>query len=192
MMLGSHNSWSFLPVRKWWMKPLAFMARCQSVDIRKQYELGVRCFDLRLRLCDDGMVRVVHGPIVYNALVGHIRDDIKWLDGKGDPCYIRIIHDVRSESQRTKKSIEAFRYICNRLDDEYLNIIFWCGRNLYNWETDYDFGVYPTCDEKYASVCSPKIIDDWWPWFFARFHNRKILAEGTDKDVLLMDFVNIR
>lgn len=30
MILGSHNSWSYLPVRKWWMRPIAFMARCQS------------------------------------------------------------------------------------------------------------------------------------------------------------------
>lgn len=190
MMLGSHNSWSFLPVRKWCMKPLAFMARCQSVDIRKQYELGVRCFDLRIREGKIGEHIVTHGLVEYCNMRG-VADDLQYLDEKGD-CMVRVLHEVRSEEKYTPLAVDNFRVRCALLVSACPNIRFWCGRNLYNWETDYDFGVYPSCDEKYASVCSPKIIDDWWPWFFARFHNRKILAEGTDKDVLLMDFVNIK
>ena len=50
MILGSHNSWSYLPPKHWWMWPIHFMAKCQRVDIREQYEkYGVRCFDLRVR-----------------------------------------------------------------------------------------------------------------------------------------------
>ena len=50
MILGSHNSWSYLPPKHWWMWSFHFMAKCQRVDIREQYEkYGVRCFDLRVR-----------------------------------------------------------------------------------------------------------------------------------------------
>ena len=38
MILGSHNSWSYLPPKHWWMWPFHFMAKCQRVDIREQYE----------------------------------------------------------------------------------------------------------------------------------------------------------
>ena len=38
MIIGSHNSWSYLPPKHWWMRPFAFMARCQSCDIQAQYE----------------------------------------------------------------------------------------------------------------------------------------------------------
>jgi len=48
MILGSHNSWSYLPPKKWYMKPFRFTAQCQDWDIKTQYEHGVRCFDLRL------------------------------------------------------------------------------------------------------------------------------------------------
>ena len=49
----------------------------------------------------------------------------------------------------------------------------------------------PTCSESYSSVCPPKIIDDWWPWLFAYLNNKKIKEKGTNKDILLIDFVNI-
>ena len=53
MILGSHNSWSYLTPRKWWMKLFRFVAQCQDYDIKTQYEqFGVRCFDLRLKFDD--------------------------------------------------------------------------------------------------------------------------------------------
>ena len=74
----------------------------------------------------------------------------------------------------------------------YPNIIWWCGRNLYNWEFDYDFGTEPSCHEDYSSVSKPKLIDDWWPWLYAKRKNKEILEKGTDKEILLIDFVNIK
>ena len=34
MILGSHNSWTYLSPKKWWMKALAFTAKCQKYDIK--------------------------------------------------------------------------------------------------------------------------------------------------------------
>lgn len=198
MILGSHNSWSYLPVRSWWMKPLAFMARCQRVDIRRQYELGVRCFDLRLSFDDNyiytndnkQVMYVAHSCFQYKITSKELEEHLKWLNEQGD-CYIRILHEVRRKSQYTKMNVTAFKMMCLFYKDKFSNIKFWCGRNLYNWEYDYNFEFYPTCEEKYASVCSPKLIDDWWPWLYARFHNKSIRKEGTDRDILLIDFVDI-
>ena len=61
---------------------------------------------------------------------------------------------------------------------------------MYNWENDYEFPYKPSCEEKYSSVCPPKILDDWWPRWFAKFNNKRIIKEGTDKDILLIDFIN--
>lgn len=189
MILGSHNSWSYLPVRKWWMRPIAFMARCQCVDIKTQYEqYGVRCFDLRVRFDGDGNMIVAHGIIEYKE--AHALIALMWLDDRKD-CYVRVLHEARSKKQYTKYSVESFKKFCYTLENNFKNTRFWCGKNLYNWETDYDFdGEDPTCDEEYASVCPPKLIDDWWPWLFAKTHNSEILARGTDKDILLIDYVN--
>ena len=190
MILGSHNSWSYLPVKRWWMKPIAFMARCQNIDIRKQYEMGVRCFDLRIRYV-KWKLQVAHGIIVYDITEEQLMDDLEFLDSKGD-CMVRILHEVRSEEKYTAQAVDNFRVRCSFLVAVCPNIRWWCGRNLYNWQKDYDFGDDPYCDEKYGSVSDLKWLYDWWPWLYARMHNRKILEEGTDKDVLLIDFINLK
>lgn len=190
MIIGSHNSWSYLTPTKWWMKLLAFTAKCQSVDLNSQYEkYNVRCFDLRVRFDDNG-IKVVHGSIEYKYSYNELMDDLKYLNSKED-CYIRLIHDARTKNKYTEFSEKSFIEFCANVEQTFKNIKFWCGRNLYNWNIDYEFTKQePTCSETYSSVCSPKIIDDWWPWLFAIRNNKKFFKEGTDKDILLIDFVN--
>lgn len=171
------------------MKPIAFTARCQSVDIKTQYEkYGVRCFDLRVRFDEDGNMIVAHGIIEYKD--AHVFIKLMSLNSKKD-CYVRVLHEVRSKKQYTEQSVEQFKKFCEGIKLNFKNIRFWCGRNLYNWEKDYDFGEDPSCEEKYASVCKPKLIDDWWPWLFAKTHNKQIFEEGAE-NILLIDFVNIK
>lgn len=192
MILGSHNSWSYLPVRKWWMKPIAWIARCQSVDIKTQYEkYGVRCFDLRVRFNEYGLGVVAHGIVEYCYTASKIYEDLAWLNGKGD-AYVRVIHEVRTARQYKNRQLNSFKYFCERIESDYKNIHFWCGRNLCTWGYDYHFnGDEPTCDEKYGSVSNHKWLYAWWPWLYAKTHNRKHLKEGSE-GILLIDYVNIK
>jgi len=172
------------------MRPLAFMARCQSVDIKRQYELGVRCFDLRVRF-EYGQFLVAHGIIEYDIDREALRKDLEWIDARKD-CMVRVLHEVRTKKQYETTSKIFFESFCYVIQSDYRNIRFWNGRNLYNEEKDYDFGWEPSNDGKYASVCPPWLVDDWWPWLYARLHNRRNLEKGTDKEVLLIDFVDIK
>ena len=192
MVIGSHNSWSYLRPRRWWMRLIAFAAKCQRVDIRTQYlRYGVRCFDLRIRFDENGMPIVAHGPVEYNMKTGNLWDDLKWLDQKGD-VFIRVLHEVRTKEQYTAESIKLFKSFCLDKTEEYYNTVFWCGRNLYNWEVDYWFDKDPSCEETYGSVVSgKKWLYGWWPWLYAVTHNKAIKAQGTDKDILLIDYVDV-
>jgi len=187
MILGSHNSWSYLPVRKWWMKPLSFTARCQSKTIREQYDLGVRCFDLRVRW-ERWQFRVAHGIVEYDITESQLMDDLAFLDSKGD-CMVRVLHEARTKGQY-EPSKPFFQSFCYVNTSEYQHIRFWCGRNIYNWEVDYRFGNDPTCEENYASVSCKWLA--WWPWLYARVMNHKIRKQGSNSDILLIDYVNIK
>ena len=188
MILGSHNSWSYLPPTKWWMKPIAFMARCQSMSIREQYEAGVRCFDLRVRFSEYGLGIVAHGIVEYCYTASRIYEDLAWLNEQGG-CYVRVIHEVRTEKQYKNRWKYRFKHFCSTIEHDYKYIHFWCGRELYCWCYEYRFGgVEPSCDEKYSSVCPPRLLA-WWPWLWAKIHNRDVLEQGTDMDILLIDFV---
>lgn len=193
MLLGSHNSWSFLPPKKWWQRALAFTARCQRLNIKEQYNAGVRCFDLRLRF-KDGTMYVVHNSFVYCDFLDIIKD-LEWLDKKGD-VVIRVVHDVRKGKDYTKMAVSKFRFICTWLPLYLWTIKFWCGRNLYDYTIDYDFDYKPECIERYASVCSPNLIDDWWPWIYAKRKNREMRwhypIDDNDQEILLLDYIDIK
>ena len=197
MVIGSHNSWSFCRARKWWQRPLEFIARCQRVDIRRQYQdFGVRCFDLRIRFTEEGRLEVAHGLMVYDVSRDDLDCDLEWLNQHSD-CYVRVLHEVRTEKQYSKISTHQFVYFCRDAVANYQNIEFWCGRNLYDWTYDYCFGrPEPVCEERYSSVCPPKWLDDWWPWLYARLNNKWNIKEvetmDPRPDILLIDYVNIQ
>ena len=83
MMLGSHNSWSYLPAKKWWMSPFKFVAKCQNINIRDQYNIyNVRCFDLRIRFNDKNELTVAHGLMEYKISESQLLDDLQWLNNQ--------------------------------------------------------------------------------------------------------------
>lgn len=186
MIIGSHNSWSYLRPVKWWMHLIAFTARCQYVDIRTQYErYGVRCFDLRIRI-PGGTPQLVHGHVVYD---GSPDADLAFLNDHGD-CSVRLILDTRTRKPYLAQR-EYFQRYCYTLSAIYPSIHFWCFRNLYNWQQEVP-SPEPTCEERYASVQPPRLLDDWFPWLYARLHNHRNISVGTEKEILLIDYVNIR
>ena len=195
MILGSHNSWSFMKPLKWWMKLLSFTARCQSKSIEDQYEkYNVRCFDLRLRYF-NGEAYVVHNDFIYGKFWGEISETLKWLNGKND-VVIRVIHDVRTKQNYKFLDIKRFKEDCKRLEEEFPNILFWCGINLYNKQNDYRFEYQPMCVERYSSACPPQILDDWLPFLYANIKNkltyRKYKLDKDYNSILLIDFIKKR
>ena len=192
MILGSHNSWSYLPLQQWWLKLFAFMSRCQQVDIKTQYEeYGVRCFDLRIRKNKKSNYVIAHGYAEYKYSEESLYHDLEWINKKGD-CYVRVLHEVRNKKQCDTSTTSDFCSFCQSIENRFKDIRFWCGRNLYNWNVDYKFDNEPSCEEKYASVCLPKYIDDWCPWIYARLNNKHNIANQTGADILLIDYVNIQ
>ena len=174
------------------MKIFKFMAQCQDTDIVAQYEkYGVRCFDLRLRFKEgtSGIPQVNHNLIVYDISVAMILQHLGWLDDRQDVA-VRVLLDVRSKKRYTEFQRDCFSRWCKTLSEQYINIKFWCGRNLYNWKEEYHFEYNPSCDEKYSSVCSPKLIDDWYPRWFAKKNTKKIYEAGSKCNYLMLDFIN--
>jgi hypothetical protein len=191
-VIGSHNAWSYLSPRKWWMKVFNFMSKCQKYDIKTQYEeYNSRCFDLRVRFDEKGNIIIAHGLAEYKYSYDDLFSDLNYLKTKND-VYLRILHEVRTKEAYTQESIDNFKKFCKYVEMTYPTIKCWCGRNLYNWEIDYQFKNDPSCEELYSSVCPPKYIDDWIPILYAKLKNKENIEKGTDKEIMLIDFVNIQ
>jgi len=193
MVIGSHNSWSYLPLQQWWMKPFFFIARCQSKSIYEQYhKYNVRCFDLRIRFDKNDNIIIAHGFAKYKISDEQLADDLDFINSTKD-SYVRVLLEIRNQKAYTDHQREMFRQWCDKVVKDYPNIIFWCGRSLVNYTNpDYIFKNNPSCEEKYSSVCKPLWVDDWCPWIYAKLHNKENIQTGTDKNILLIDFVNIQ
>lgn len=197
-MIGSHNSWSFAPT-KWYIP--AFVCRCQKWNIQKQYEHGVRVFDLRLRMSPDDHWGVAHGAAFFDC---DFKKDLKYLNQKKD-AYVRVILEYNSKPKKNYDYlILDFKGTCGFLENYYKNIRFFGGRMKYSWEKLYTFNPINEIEllDKYSSTTSwfnsdnyfLKIIDDWWPWLYARFHNKKNYEKWLKSDrrkCLFIDFVNL-
>lgn len=192
MILGSHNSWSYITPKKWYQRLFNFISKCQDLNIKEQYKQGVRCFDLRVRFNKKGKLIVAHGFTEYPIDKFKLINDIRWLNSKKD-CFIRVIHEVRFKWQYTQVSKTKFQEFCSQIESKYSNIKYWGGRNLYNWEVDYMFHDNPECKELYSSVCPPYLIDDLYPRHYAAQHNRVNIQKYKDRNlILLIDFINLR
>lgn len=188
MILGSHNSWSYLPVKHWWIRPFSFIYKCQRYDIKTQYErYKVRCFDLRVRFDNEGNLIVAHGYAEFKISHNELLEQLDWIDSRTD-CYLRVIHEVRNKKQYTSKSKTEFRNLCQSLEYRLKHTRLWCGKNLYNWENDYYFDNSPSCTELYSSVLAP----NWdTPKSYAKLHNKINKQLCTNSNILLIDYVDI-
>ena len=200
--LGSHNSFSYLPVRQWWMKPFRFVGRCQRVSIEKQLSLGVTFFDLRLRFDTKGRPIICHGLMEFKmGFDGYIDQELSYCDSKKN-ITIRVVLELNKRDEIQEK---YFIDYCKYLEEKYPHITFVGGNNRLDWNClnpIYDFkNKLPELSHKYSSTTSLfKIdndliakIDDWIPYFYASRFNHFMLKRPYDESTyLFIDFVDIR
>lgn len=192
-MIGSHNSWSYLKPTKWWMRLFAFTTKCQTYDIKTQYnDYGVRMFDLRIRFNEDGSPIICHGLTEYEYDITDLYSDLNWLDSQEDVT-IRYLLELRGNYCNTEEwQREQFIKFYENAKFLYRKLNWAEGRDL----PDFDRLIFDIPEvnivEKYSSVCLPKIIDDWWPWLYAKLHNKKNKEKYENESCyLLIDYVNI-
>ena len=213
-ILGSHNTMSYLRPKTWWGRLFRFVARCQSKTLAEQWEAGVRYFDLRVGYDSSWNAEFRHGAMAYSFTKSNrsngrtksdsaecggfddVEDVLQWLDemaqSSGERVWVRLLLEkcgVRSAEWGAKNSEEMFKLDCERWERKYPNLLFHCGRRKSDWKQLYDFGVEEPSMEQAVSSMTWKVWDDWCPWFYAKLMNKKTLAKGTDKEVLLIDFV---
>ena len=200
MKLASHNTFTFLTPRTWWMRLLAFTARCQRVNFDKQLDCGAQMFDVRVRFKGSGVPIICHGLIEYQEYLP-VTDSLLYLNYccKRDDIhyYCRIVLETKHPDDF---QLQSFRALCKAYQDTFQDIVFFGGNDRSDWSCQhpvYDFGTpMPDIDEKHASTTAlfPRFprLDDLWPWLYARLFNHRNIQAGTTHEWLMIDFVDIQ
>lgn len=202
-IIGSHDSMTYLSPKRWYLYPIKFMAQCQSKSIEEQYnKYGIRYFDIRVSYDEVGNIEFRHGLISYR---GNVDEILEYLNNVGEEVYVRFLlegslvgfkiknlFNSKKVEEEIKRQKILFQIDCYKYERKYNNIKFHCGRSKWDWEVVYEFkNSELSLDQKISSMTWKK-IDDWCPFLYAYFMNAKNLNEGTDKEVLLIDFIGLK
>lgn len=201
MVLGSHNTLSYLTPSKWYKRPFKWMAKCQNISYYKQYDLGVKVFDLRIKFNKYGDPIICHGKMEYEFDICDLHEFLTYLNRCKD-CYLRVIYEVTNSKSEYKE--ECFKNFCAHIQNMYKNIVFFGGNRKYDWKQIFKFCTEkkaPKLIDRYSSTTSIfksdnkflRIIDDLWPWLYAKLNNHKNYNIYKDtKDCLFIDFVDMK
>lgn len=191
----SHNTWSYLPVRQWWLRPFRRLAQCQEVNDTEQLSLGVRGFDLRVRFDRDGTPHFAHGLMEYTGQ--DVYDTLEYLNRIGfgvDPKFsVRVLLETTPLTLRYERSFQKYQFwkFCDTCKDRYRNLHFWGGWPRDEWRGKvYAFcTIEPNVHEAHASVSGCRLnvlrLRSW-----AQRHNAAILQEHPAGYVMI-DYINL-
>lgn len=203
MKLTTHNTMSYQKPKQLWAKIIPFVARCQSVDYIKQYELGAVGFDLRLFWDKKGNLEFRHGIVSYPA--DNIWEVLDFICDHN--LYVRILFELRSYNKKHIKNIDElknkFREFCKEIEDKYPTVKFYGGCATCDWEQLYVFkndehipeiGLYSSNTSLFKSPNKIlSVIDDLCPWIYAKLMNRKNMEKYKDSEQYIsVDFINIQ
>ena len=171
MLIMSHKSWSYLPVKQWWMRPFSFVSKTQEVDIRTQYlRYNVKVFDLYVRFDKKNKLVLSNGIFEYKYDADDLFNDLSWIDSRTD-CYVQVVHDEKGH-------IQQFKDFCNLLEDSFTHTKF--------------FGGYSADNEEYTFSYSPQIKSNFFiTKSMAKIHNELLKITYKDSKIILpLAFVN--
>ena len=193
MKISSHNSWSYNRPKKTWMRMTKFAAKCQNLTIKEQYDLGVRCFDLRVRFDDLGQAYVCHGLIEYETRFWDDLSMLNQLSKEGDEIYIRVMLEDLKNTEDKESQFFFYEKFCDCIEHVYANLKFWGGWCKYEWRDKwcYHFKTKePKVIELYSSVTGT-VLDDLYPYYYAKRNNKINRKRDMDCDFLMIDFIEI-
>ena len=197
-MLGSHNSLTYLPCRKWWMYLINWAAKCQSKTLNEQFHNGAKYFDFRIRF-KDGKPVIAHGLIEYKGNIDYMVANLNYFaEYFKETIYLRFVLEYNKIPEDFASQIASLVNLVRYYRGKYPNITYtyimskWNEQKVatyYSKDTD-----TPTLIHKYSSVLKEKRFL-WIPYWYARLHNKKNrkafkhVLEDEDSKVLMLDFV---
>lgn len=194
-MLGSHNSLTAYPC-PWRLKLFNVFSKCQSKDIDEQLAIGVRFFDIRIKMKPDGSYCFAHGLVKYKCKsLSCILDRlIDYSNGVEENVYFRVMLEYNKEPKHydeiKQRLIELISSIMRGTD-----AIYFCGAYAkWSYEEIMSGNIYLPITHKYSSCIGWKRFIHCVPYLYAKKRNKGFKEEykdvlNSDNEVLLLDFV---
>lgn len=186
-LLGTHNSLSYMRPRQWWLRPFAWMARCQDLTIKQQWDYGVRYFDIRVKYDKNGIAKSGHGIMSYDVLVDDILGLIdRYAFESKETAVVRLFHE--NSRKYPNDYTLMFQRLCRWAVERFPHIRFIEGGRRYDYKS------YLPNDERqrvcYAEYYKKKLCIPW-PKHWAKKHNDVLHRGDNAEEWSIYDFVEL-
>lgn len=182
-MIGTHNSMSYLPPKRWWMKPFRWIAQCQSKSLEEQYKLGARIFDIRIDYNDAPVFK--HGLMEFK---GNVYETLKYLNSL-EGIYVRLTLET---SKANLEKENSFIRDCSLWEKQFQNITFFNATRKFDWKRLYKFKVEDLPLTQLVGSMSGRKIYKLYPKLYSLLHNRQNLEVNRHKEFILIDFIEMQ
>lgn len=192
MILGSHNSLTYLKSVKFWMKPFKWMAQCQDLDLISQYNNGVRLFDVRVWGFKNSFVEynVCHGFFAFKTnleVVFSLLENLAEKNNEDIWCRLWLEeNNVRKHYKDISVREQNFINFCYYIQLKFSHIKFFGGLRKFDGKELFKFNNdTPLTIDKYSSVTSIfdkndgpgnftklRYLDDLYPRLYAKKYNK--------------------
>lgn len=170
-------------------------AKCQGKTLSQQFHAGVRYFDIRVKWDEEKRVWVLaHGLVEYKKDVNRVLETLNNLAKFfGDTIYVRFLLEYnKCPDDEATKILKLVHYV-DWARSEYPHLIYHLIETKWDEKVVKSYGEEISIKHCYSSVLGRKRFL-WIPYWYAKFHNKKSLADNADiikseNEVLMLDFV---
>lgn len=114
-MIGSHNSFTYLPSTSWLYNKFPKYWRTQCDTISEQYEFGIRFFDIRV-CWNHNKWQVCHGVVNLEVSFKSLEEICKYMEDNAPEAIYRIVLEKGDFADRVIFIEEAVD-LCNKFDN---------------------------------------------------------------------------
>ena len=143
-MIGSHNSFTYLPGQNVAVNAVSAFWRCQSHTIKEQYDAGVRVFDVRVVLEKSKGVnwwRVSHGLAKVDQKFISLRSILSYFNDQYPCSLVRIMLE---EGGNDNSIVTIFKNEVNKIIETNMRNCVWQMVIKKPWKVLYDCGRFKT------------------------------------------------
>lgn len=184
MIIGTHNSMTYLRPKQWWGYLFIPFWRCQKRTIQEQWDAGVRCFDLRVTFEEYGKPVFAHGIV---RLKGDVYQAIAEIAGLARQKDKRVCIRLVCECLSADDDVAAlFNTLCFRIE-KLTNLVPFEGRRKSDWKLLYDFKYKPRLTQHVGSMAPDA---RWYEKFMPKLYAKRMNEHNKPhEDISLYDFI---
>lgn len=202
-MIATHDSYTYQKPKNILLNLFSIFWKCQKKDIKEQYELGARVFDIRVCKNNKDIWGTAHGIAHFKQSFNTLLDICKYFKENFKGSIIRIY--LEDDVQDNNNLKEEFLQEADEAYSKYEDIIWEIGTH-HPWVTYYrNKNFHPEIKEYYCHLFNWNTDQsikynlknfDWSSWclpLYAKKHNPIITPEMiNDHNVMyIIDYIGI-